>query len=743
MIEKEHGHWSANVAALVAVLLAFSGGSARGLEFPGPGPGEAKGTIDGTSLALKNDMLSFAWETSEGRLKPASATNKLSAAVLRLAKTECFQIVLASSPLPGSRIVKASDLAIVGQPELKKLKPDNHSPRLAERFGGKQIVVNLASSDGNLRVQWRVVLRDGSNYVRQHVLLDTKDEAVEVTELVLLELAAPGAEVVGSVDGSPVVAGNMFFACEHPMSKARILSSSSATGNLRQFRCSYPCNALVKPGEPLAYSSVVGVVPEGQLRRGFLWYLERERAHPYRPFLHHNNGYEIGAEYWRKLKKDAEEAKRFRQRQEQTWLKAIGAFGQELVKKRGVVIDSFVHDWVWDDETLVWQFHSGYPNGFAPARRAAEKLDARLGVWFSPFGGYPGKAARIESGRKQGFETNGRGLSLAGPRYYARVRTACVNMVRKYDVNYFKFDGFGAGNNQPGAGQFRSDVEALLRLIGQLRRVNPEVFVNPSTGTWPSPFWLRYADAIWRQGSNSGVLGKGSVRQQWITYRDSEVYHRILERAPLYPINSLMLHGVYINHFPFGNPFDPKVGYRPTYASGDIIDEIRSFFGTGTNLQELYITPELMTPETWDALAEAAKWSRANSDVLVDTHWIGGDPAKAQVYGWASWSKRKSILVLRNPDDRAAEFTLDIGKAFELPKDAPQKYALRSPWKQDVDKPAIEVSAGRGHRLELKPFEVLVFDASVTSAPGAVRQSKGGLGVRAHLVIRDPGTNQQ
>ena len=80
-----------------------------------------------------------------------------------------------------------------------------------------------------------------------------------------------------------------------------------------------------------------------------------------------------------------------------------------------------------------------------------------------------------------------------------------------------------------------------------------------------------------------------------------------------------------------------------------VADEFWSFFGSGTNLQELYISPHLLTPTMWDSLATAAKWSRANSDVLVDTHWIGGDPGAGEVYGWASWRPRGGIVVLRNP----------------------------------------------------------------------------------------------
>ena len=39
-------------------------------------------------------------------------------------------------------------------------------------------------------------------------------------------------------------------------------------------------------------SFVIGVAPKDQLRRAFLYYLERERAHPYRPYLHYNSWYD-------------------------------------------------------------------------------------------------------------------------------------------------------------------------------------------------------------------------------------------------------------------------------------------------------------------------------------------------------------------------------------------------------------------------------------------------------------------
>jgi hypothetical protein len=73
----------------------------------------------------------------------------------------------------------------------------------------------------------------------------------------------------------------------------------------------------------------------------------------------------------------------------------------------------------------------------------------------------------------------------------------------------------------------------------------------------------------------------------------------------------------------------------------DFSDEVHSYFGTGTHLQEMYITPTLLRSKDWDVLAEAAKWSRENAKTLEDSHWIGGDPALLEVYGWAAWSRRK------------------------------------------------------------------------------------------------------
>jgi hypothetical protein len=207
-----------------------------------------------------------------------------------------------------------------------------------------------------------------------------------------------------------------------------------------------------------------------------------------------------------------------------------------------------------------------------------------------------------------------------------------------------------------------------------------------------------YADSIWRGGGDDGTAGVGTFRERWITYRDSETYRGIVQNGPLFPLNSLMLHGmIYAKH---RKQLDNVPG-------NDFRNEIRSYFGTGTQLQEMYITPPLLSRDNWDDLAEAANWSRTSAEVLKDTHWIGGDPAWLEVYGWASWTPGKGILVLRNPSDGAKTIRIKLQDAFELPSGVAQEYFAKSPWKEDAGRPTISLRAQQFH---LAPFEVLTLD---------------------------------
>jgi hypothetical protein len=324
----------------------------------------------------------------------------------------------------------------------------------------------------------------------------------------------------------------------------------------------------------------------------------------------------------------------------------------------------------------------------------------------SPWGGYEqAKEQRLQYGRKQDppFETNSHGFSLSGPVYSARFKSTAANFVTKYGISMFKFDGVGAGDQSTGATpEYQTDMESLLNLVSSLRVVKPDLYFSLTIGTWPSPFWLQYGDVIWRNGWDTNTSGQGDNRQQWLNYRDGEVYKNIVQRAPLYPISSLMYHGICIADN--GPPAKFEMNDK------DISDEIWSFFGTGTSLQELYINPHKLNKANWDCLARAIKWSRENADIMPDTHWVGGDPAKGDVYGFASWSPKKGIITLRNPSPALKLTLLTPGKYLNCHQIVTRLtcFITQRTVRQET---GTYLFKGAAHTVTLEPFEVMVLNA--------------------------------
>ena len=636
---------------------------------------QAQGTQRAQTLTLSNAAIAMQWSVSGGRLHFVGVREP-NGAVLDV-PDDAFTLLLADG-----EPMRASEMRVIGPPRVEPVAARTGASRLAERLPGRQIVVQLADYAERLHVEWRAELRDGSRYVRQEITVRPLSRDIAIREIVLVDLPGANATINGTVKGSPLVIGRWFASVEHPLAVSVVTGPRALSSLTRQLP--------LRMGTTLELSSVIGTTRDGQLRRDFLAYVERERAHPYRPFLHYNSWYDLG--YFSKFN-------------EPEALAVIATFGEQLQRKRGVKLDSFLFDDGWDDPKTLWGFHRGFPRGFSAVRDAAARYGTAPGVWMSPWGGYGRpKQDRLTNGRAKGFETNAGGFALSGPVYYRRFLDTCLTMIRRYGVNQFKFDGTGNADRAFAGSAFGSDFEAAIALIETLRREKSDLYVNLTTGTYPSPFWLRWADSIWRGGEDHEFAGIGTKRQQWITYRDADTYANVVRRGPLFPINSLMLHGLIFARSAKDLQTDPQ---------NDFPSEVRSYFGTGTQLQEMYVTPRLLTKASWDVLAESAKWSRRNAATLVDTHWVGGDPALLQPYGWASWSPRGGIITLRNPGDRVQAIAVDVQDAFELPPEAPRVFKSRNPF-----------PVGRGRmipsrfirtqpqRIDLQPFEVLTLELS-------------------------------
>lgn len=656
-----------------AFLLTILPSSGRAASAPRDlGGGRVIATQAGDSFRLENRAIGAKWSVSKGKVTSLVVTDRMHGIELHVALP--FAILLKSGA-----IYDAGTLKLAGQPVKHELTPRPDASRFADRLQGEEFDLPLESSDRSLHVVWSILLLDGSSYLRQLLTITAAGQDVPISRVELIDLPLRDAHVSGSVAGSPIVAGNLFLGFEHPLSKSKVTGNRATAWMDRDLP--------LRAGQSITYSSVIGIARAGQMRRDFLVYVERERAHPYRTFLHYNSWYDLGY---------------FTPYDQAGALNRVTTFGHELTEKRGVKLDSFLFDDGWDNHKSLWRFNDGFPNGFAPVKEAAEKYGADPGVWMSPWGGYSKpKKERIEFGRSAGYEIVADGYALSGPRYYAAFRDVCMDMIHNNGVNQFKFDGTGNVDSVFPGSDFDSDFAAAIHLINELRATKPDIYINLTTGTWPSPFWLMHADSIWRGGEDDGTAGVGTYRERWITYRDAETYKRIVQNGPLFPLNSLMLHGMIYARYRKQLDDDPGNDFR---------NEIRSYFGTGTQLQEMYITPSLLTSANWDDLAEAAKWSRTNANVLKDTHWIGGDPSWLEIYGWASWTPGKGILVLRNPSDQKKTIPVKLQDAFELPSGAAQEYVAKSPWKEDVTSRAIPLRAQQTHEFQLAPFEVLTLD---------------------------------
>lgn len=663
---------------LTTVLLAIvsCAGLAEALEFPGSSPGAAQAHLADGQLVLENGVIRSVGNLGGKQLGIVEVVDRLNHKKHALNQKEAFVVELADgSTLPASKFES------VGEPVLERLDAESQSVKRARQFPGWKATIMLTSADEALQVRWEILLRDQSNYVQQRLTLQAA-KPLQVRRVTLLDIQLPSASVCGEGVGSPVAAGNLFVACEHPMADNR--------ADEERVICEVPRYRDLDAGQEWTVSSVIGVVPHDQLRRGFLYYLERERARPYHPLFYYISWFDI-AYHDRKMN-------------EQLCLSVIEDFGREMADKRGVKPDLFVFDDGWDDDRTLWRFHDGFPNGFKPLAQAASKYDAPLGTWISPWGGYSkAKLARLEYGKEQGFEMAHGGFSLAGPTYFNRFRDVCLEHIENHGVRYFKFDGIGKGSSAAGPGEeFGADIEAMLELISDLRQRQPDLFFNTTVGTWPSPYWLFYSDSVWRGGGDLSYHGVGTSRQQWITYRDTAAYRIRVLKAPLYPLNSIKSQGVMF----------AKLGLAADLSQDldDLIDDIRMAAASGSQLQEFFVTPSMMSSEAWDAAAEAITWMRKNTDVLIDTHWVGGDPGEGEVYGYASWAPRKGILVVRNPSDKPAEITGTLQAVFELPEGSPSRYRITPLW-QKTPRSDASVDINQSHTLELAPFEMVVLEA--------------------------------
>ena len=614
-------------------------------------PGVAKITQKSNSYQLANKVLKASFINTGGKLY----FNGCSELGLQ-PDTELFKVLLGDGSTVAASRMKLEDVKIV------TLGEDPSAATASLRYAGKALEARFTY--GDLSITWRAVLRDGSHYLRTEMDIKAARDLsmkgiVAMNYLVAKNSAYTAPEVVGNTRGAILASNHIFAGLETPMG----LNSSKDEGNATHIEGLWRRNTTLKAGKTWNISSVVGLVAPNQLRRSFLAYSERERAVAWRPYPVYISWYELNID-----RNNAPAPSYKGNMTVEQCADVVSHWKTHFYDKYQMAPKAFVWDDGWD-QYGTWTFNPNFPNGFDEPANEAKKMGTGIGAWLGPVGGY-GQSGEY---RRAYWRSKG-GMQLSNEDYYNFFIRCCTNMIDRYDFRFFKFDGISAQASAIGPDEGtrgEENAEAIISIERAVRQKRPDIFLNTTVGTWASPFWFHFTDAVWRQEGDYGEAGdQGTDRERWITYRDRLVYQNFIQRSPVCPINTLMTHGFILSRW-------GAVSKNMDYDG--IVREMRCAFACGSGMVELYNDYKLMDEikdnqgnvgALWKDLAECIKWQQEQADVLPDAHWVGGNPwdgKKANVYGWAAWNGKKSVLTLRNPSTSAQTFTTTLREALDIP----------------------------------------------------------------------------
>ena len=637
---------------LIMPLTLCMGSWAQAVIFPQKKqPGVAKITQKSNSYQLANKVLKASFINTGGKLY----FNGCSELGLQ-PSTELFKVLLGDGKTITASEMKLEDV------KMATLAENPSAATASLRYAGKALEARFTYEE--LSIVWRAVLRNGSHYLRTEMDIQAAKDLpmkgiVAMNYLVAKNSAYTAPEVVGNTRGAILASNHIFAGLETPMG----LNSCKDEGNATHIEGLWRRNTTLKAGKTWNISSVVGLVAPKQLRRSFLAYSERERAVAWRPYPVYISWYELNID-----RNNAQAPSYKGNMTVEQCADVVSHWKTHFYDKYQMAPKAFVWDDGWD-QYGTWAFNPNFPNGFDEPANEAKKMGTGIGAWLGPVGGY-GQSGEY---RRAYWRSKG-GMQLSNEDYYNFFIRCCTNMIDRYDFRFFKFDGISAQASAIGPDEGtrgEENAEAIISIERAVRQKRPDIFLNTTVGTWASPFWFHFTDAVWRQEGDYGEAGdQGTDRERWITYRDRLVYQNFIQRSPVCPINTLMTHGFILSRW-------GAVSKNMDYDG--IVREMRCAFACGSGMVELYNDYKLMDEikdnqgnagALWKDLAECIKWQQEQADVLPDAHWVGGNPwdgKKANVYGWAAWNGKKRVLTLRNPSASAQTFTTTLREALDIP----------------------------------------------------------------------------
>jgi hypothetical protein len=448
--------------------------------------------------------------------------------------------------------------------------------------------------------------------------------------------------------GQPVAltlgGGGAFFGVEYPAAE-NVLQDDAGTSRVT---CGHEVGEKIGKEWLESESVVLGLTPDADVKRWFMKYVDAIRIVPIRPYTLYNSWYDLrSAEYPKVPPANV--------MNETNVMRIIDLIRKNMIEKHNLQLDAFVLDDGWDVYESDWVLRrQQFPNGLKPIADELRKTGTGLGIWFGPTGGYSFRMKRVNWMKEHGYEVVGTTkntamLCLAGEHYSSLFRKRVVDFVANDSVGYFKWDGIQFSCSEPDHGHpigiysRRAVLKSLLQKCAAVHEKNPGVFLNITSGTWLSPWWVKYANQIWMQGSDYGYADVPSIspRDAAITYRDFVLYDDFKNRNWWFPIANLMTHGIIKGNLQMlGGKQEPLDKFT---------NEVLLYFARGVSMWELYISPDILNEGEWDALGNAMHWAKDRFPILSSTEMVGGDPTRRETYGYVHFNGSKGVIAARNP----------------------------------------------------------------------------------------------
>jgi len=582
--------------------------------------------------------------------------------------------------------------------------------------GTKQIELEFTGLDTPLEVRLVYELESGAFYARRKLGLrldsgkNPNSSVAPGTHFLrwvwprrgALPLSLPLAPFKSGGFGQPVAfllgAGGVFCGLEYPTSEN---SLSRRPDGIPELACGQEIGGRIAAAWLESEWVVEALTPDPFVKQWFWKYLDRLRAAPIKPYVLYNSWYDFRNPNYKKGPD--------RVLDEKNLLNAARLFRQKLVNERGVSLDVFVLDDGWDTYAGDWVLSpQQFPRGLAPISAALRSMGARLGIWIGPIGGYFDRDVRVNWMREHGYETVDGAMCVAGERYKTLLKKRIVDFIRNDGTGYFKWDGIQFSCSEPGHGHLpdiysrRAVMETVADLCRTARAEGRDMFLNITSGTWLSPWWVKYADTVWMQGQDYGFADVPSIsrRDQSTTYRDSVLFDDLRKHDFWFPVSSLMTHGVIKARVsPFTDPKEPQDKF---------VDEVVLYAARGIAMWELYISPDLLSDAEWDAEAAAIHWLKENFETLKTVEMIGGDPRKHEPYGYVHFWGPKGIVALRNPVIEPQILRLEFAPAAGLEPGAAD-LILEKIYPSGWIAPRL-LKAGEYSDIPLQGFETAVYE---------------------------------